>query len=215
MSTSINDPMIPDARMLEQLANAMFKNESGAGMPIDNLPAVSPAQVQTASAPANYQPAEHNGVNVRQPQTSLHDPHFGNSNPVPASVAGSGVSPDGRQINQFGATLPQTLPDTKTTTHGVVPGSVAGSGISPSVTDHGKRFNINDPQTSHVDPHLGTPGVVPSSLGGRGISEGSPFFGQSGELPPGATTIHIRLQTLRVSHSVYRPLRLPRCLDWE
>jgi cysteine desulfurase/selenocysteine lyase len=203
MSTSINDPMIPDARMLEQLANALFKDQGNGSTPIDNRPTVSPGQAPTASAPANYQPAERNGVNVRQPQTSLHDPHFGDAEQVPASVAGSGISPDARQVNQFGATLPQTLPDTKTTTHGVVPGSVAGSGISPSVTDHGKSFNINDPQTSHVDPHLGTPGVVPGSLGGRGVSEGSPFFEQSGELP------FARSNSLRAPYFADQPFAMP------
>ncbi|HTF18846.1 MAG TPA: family 2A encapsulin nanocompartment cargo protein cysteine desulfurase [Chryseolinea sp.] len=183
MSTSINDPMIPDARVLEQLANALFKDQGSAGVPIDNLPTGTPGPAHHPSGPATYQPAERNGVNVRQPQSSLHDPHFGNTNAVPASVAGSGVSPDARQVNQFGAALPQTLPDTKTTTHGVVPGSVAGSGVSPSVTEHGKNFNINDPQTSHVDPHLGTPGVVPSSLAGSGISEGTPFFDHPFSMP--------------------------------
>lgn len=172
--------MIPDARVLEQMANVLFREQSGMAPPeaLPSGPTASPALSQAT----NYQPAERNGVNVRQPQTSHHDPHFGDAHPVPASVAGSGISPDAKQVNQFGAALPQTLPDTKTTTHGVVPGSVAGSGISPSVTEHGKNFNINDPQTSHVDPHLGSPGVVPSSLAGRGVSEGIPGMGY-GDVP--------------------------------
>lgn len=166
MSTNTNDPNIPDARILEQWANAMFKDAGNHG-----TSDAFPGNASEHPAAVNYQPAERNGVNVHQPQTSLHDPHFADAQGVPASVAGSGISPDAGHINQFGATLPQTLPDTRTTTHGVVPGSVAGIGTSASVTEHGRNFNINDPQTSHADPHLAAPGLVPASMGGRGVSE--------------------------------------------
>src|SRR6187402_2771097 len=37
---------------------------------------------------------------------------------------------------------------------GYLPKSVAGSGASPSVSEHGKVFNIEDPQTSLRDPHF-------------------------------------------------------------
>lgn len=170
MSTSSSDPGVPDERALQEMLNALWQEHGGYNVSPSQTSPVAPAQPSITSS-TNYQPAEKNGVNVSEPQTSLHDPHFGDNQPVPASVAGSGISPEATQANKFGAALPQTQPDTKTTTHGVVPGSVAGSGISPSVTEHGRSFNINDPQTSHVDPHLGSPGVVPGSLGGRGISE--------------------------------------------
>ena len=168
MSTNTNDPNLPDERQLQELLNQLWRGQEKISPPSNSSPMMSQPQDSTA---VNYQPAERNGVNVLQPQTSHHDPHFGHKQPVPASVAGSGISPEATQANKFGAALPQTLPDTKTTTHGVVPGSVAGSGISPSLTENGRDFNLENPQTSHADPHLASPGVVPGSLAGHGISE--------------------------------------------
>ncbi|MEJ1238712.1 family 2A encapsulin nanocompartment cargo protein cysteine desulfurase [Chryseolinea sp. T2] len=184
MSTNTSDIGVPDERALQAMLNSLWQEQNATDTASSERAAAIPASPN--ASPDTYQPAERNGVNVRQPQTSLHDPHFGDKQPVPSSVAGSGISPEATQANKFGAALPQTLPDTKTTTHGVVPGSVAGSGVSPSVTEHGKNFNINDPQTSHVDPHLGTPGVVPGSLAGRGISEDSSysFQNQNWGFPP-------------------------------
>lgn len=218
MSTNTSDPTILDARVLEQMANAMFRESGGyQPLPVSSSPPAAVGDYPNVSA---YQPVERNGVDVREPQTSHHDPHFGDTQPVPASVAGRGVSPDAGQINQFGATLPQTLPDTRTTTHGVVPGSVAGSGVSPSVTEHSQNFNIHDPQTSHADPHLATPGVIhgaspgiipviiPPSLPGLGISPSSfglpsmssiqggssPEFGSPDALPFGNVSLESDLQ---------------------
>ena len=50
-----------------------------------------------------------------------------------------------------------------------LPTSLAGSGISPSAINHGKSFNIADPQTSLPDPHF-SEGKIPSSVAGSGIS---------------------------------------------
>ncbi len=164
MSTSIDQNAAPDPRELERIINAMFRESSPeqyyAGTP---LPVKEPSSSGGAVA-------ESNGVDMRHPQTSLRDPHFADKQPVPPSEAGHGISPDASRINQFSPSNPQTLPDTKSTTHGVVPGSVAGSGIAPSFTQQERSFDINDPPTSHADPHLATPGIVPKSLAGSGSS---------------------------------------------
>jgi cysteine desulfurase/selenocysteine lyase len=185
MSTNIDDSVFPDPRVLERMANAMFREQSDSGTP--SRDAGFPG-VATASS---IQPTEQDGVNIERPQTSLRDPHFAGQQPVSATEAGRGISPEAEQISQFRPSHQQTLPDAKTTTYGVIPGSIAGSGISPSVTEHGKSFNINDPQTSHVDPHLATPGVVPGSLAGKGFSPEVPWDAFSAMLAQPVTPSNI------------------------
>lgn len=57
-----------------------------------------------------------------------------------------------------------------------IPSSVAGSGASPSVNEGNQKFNLDDPQTSHHDPHFYN-GTVPASVAGSGISPSAQSFG--------------------------------------
>ncbi len=171
MSTNTDQPFLPDADLLQRLANEYFnaypsaKNtESEAG----------PASKSTFSKDIVSNPG--NGVNLQHPQTSLRDPHFADEQKIPSSVAGSGISPDMiGDVNKYKANSPQTTaPNTHTIQNGNVPGSVAGSGISPSVMDQGGIVDINEPQTSLRDPLRSNPNVVPGSLAGSGTSSPDP-----------------------------------------
>lgn len=90
---------------------------------------------------------------------------------IPASVAGSGMSPFA--INHPGAFNiqdPQTsLPDPHFS-EGRVPSSVAGSGISPSAMSSGAGIHPQQPQSAI--PNVPNPGSgnIPSSVAGSGIS---------------------------------------------
>jgi cysteine desulfurase / selenocysteine lyase len=117
---------------------------------------------------------------------------FGVSSNIPASVAGSGVSPSAiNHAKTFNINEPQTsLPDPHLAAEGKIPSSLAGSGVSPSAVNHNKTFNINEPQTSLTDPHFAGDGKIPASLAGSGISPsalkhagGSPAYASYLEKP--------------------------------
>lgn len=168
MSTNINPAELPDVKALEKLANEFFAAVPGvfSNYGVSNQPLMQ--------SPVNQDPllSQGNVTNMNQPQTSLHDPHFPDTSPIPKSVAGSGISPSAMDKGSaFKISNPQTsLPDPHFASQGIVPMSVAGSGISPSVAEHGKTFNISNPQTSLPDPHFAGQGVVPMSVAGSGIS---------------------------------------------
>lgn len=82
MSTS--NPL--DTAFLEQLANQYFQAHPGQ-QPVASQNDILLQQGET--------------VNMAEPQTSLHDPHFpGGRGPIPASVAGSGKSPSAQQLGE-------------------------------------------------------------------------------------------------------------------
>ncbi|MBP1652201.1 MAG: sufS [Bacteroidetes bacterium] len=83
MSTS--NPI--ETAFLEQLANQYFQAQPGQ---------------QPVSSSHNDILLQHGEtVNMAEPQTSLHDPHFpGGRGPIPASVAGSGKSPSAQQLGE-------------------------------------------------------------------------------------------------------------------
>ena len=168
MSTNINPVELPDVKALEKLANEFFAAAPGvfSNYGISNEPVMQP--------PINPDPLLSQGTvtNMKQPQTSLHDPHFPDTNPIPKSVAGSGISPSVAEHGKtFNVSNPQTsLPDPHFASQGIVPKSVAGSGISPSVAEQGKTFDVSNPPTSLPDPHFASQGIVPKSVAGSGIS---------------------------------------------
>jgi cysteine desulfurase/selenocysteine lyase len=90
MSTSNG---FPDASLLEQLANQYFTALPGQ-QPADNL--------SSGTADTSHDVLLQHGdtVNMDDPQTSLHDPHFPGKGPIPASVAGSGKSPSAMQLGE-------------------------------------------------------------------------------------------------------------------
>ncbi|MEO8768801.1 MAG: family 2A encapsulin nanocompartment cargo protein cysteine desulfurase [Ferruginibacter sp.] len=110
---------------------------------------------------------QNSDFNIKDPQTSLPDPHFTDGK-IPQSVAGSGKSPTS-QYSDFNIGDSQTSLPESNFTEGKVPQSVAGSGKSPIAPQQQTDFNINEPQTSLPDPHF-SDGKVPSSVAGSGKS---------------------------------------------
>ena len=105
---------------------------------------------------------------ISDPQTSLPDPHFVETNQKAPSLSGIGISPSAIQNESiFPAGY---IPESKYAGTGHIPQSVAGSGVSPSAVNHGNEVNLHDPQTSLPDPHFAGQGRVPHSLAGKGIS---------------------------------------------
>lgn len=176
MSTNIDPVELPDVRELEKLANEIFTAFPGA------FPRHGISNQEAIKSPLNPDPllTQGNVANINQPQTSLHDPHFPNSSPIPKSVAGSGISPSAvDSSNAFNLSNPQTsLPDPHFASQGKIPMSVAGSGISPSAVDNSSAFNLSNPQTSLPDPHFAGEGKIPMSVAGSGIS---PSAGEHGK----------------------------------
>lgn len=110
---------------------------SDAGIP----KSVAGSGISPSAPPAQGSPA----FDVKQPPTSLPDPHFAGTGNIPKSVAGSGVSPSAppQSSRDFDVKQPPTsLPDPHFAGTGNVPRSVAGSGVSPSVVQPGQTANI-------------------------------------------------------------------------
>jgi len=127
MSTNIDTGKLPDTDVLEQLANQFFRalpgsnpqdilrNPQGSGKDVpDPLPgeysrpnpAATPAEVVTkvpmsvaGSGVSPSAPDSNKAFDVKDPQTSLPDPHFSDGR-VPSSVAGSGRSPSTQAPSQ-------------------------------------------------------------------------------------------------------------------
>jgi cysteine desulfurase / selenocysteine lyase len=80
-----------DENIIRELANEFFKSSP------TPLPAQSPSgAVPSSVAGSGISPSAHhqgNSVDLKDPQTSLPDPHFAGKGHVPSSVAGSGASP--------------------------------------------------------------------------------------------------------------------------
>jgi cysteine desulfurase/selenocysteine lyase len=129
---------VPDAKILEQLANQFFKALPGEQPAIPAFRLDKPSvTANTATASAATNGALNNAFSKNghaQSNNNLPDTHFYNG-PVPQSVAGSGISPSAlAHGTSFNINDPQTsLPDPHFT-DGQIPQSVAGSGISPSVS---------------------------------------------------------------------------------
>lgn len=158
MNTNINHLDLLDASTLEQLANQFFQALPGAplGGNLPNTPSFSsipnpglpptqsfePSPSRADGAELGYVPKSVSGsgispsalggssFNIKDPQTSLPDPHF--TDGIPKSLAGSGVSPSVQdKVNAFNIGDPQTsLPDPHFS-NGEVPKSLASSGRSP------------------------------------------------------------------------------------
>jgi cysteine desulfurase / selenocysteine lyase len=126
MSTNIEEPGLPDGKVLAQLANQIFKALPGStipglgGAPLQDFSQAGPAQSAAKSNGAGHSiqtPVSVAGsgkspsaiendhtFNISDPQTSLPDPHFEDGK-VPSSVAGSGRSPS----LQNGSAQPNTF----------------------------------------------------------------------------------------------------------
>src|SRR5882672_6495162 len=84
---------LPDESLLQELANQFF-----AAPPV---PQGAVGGIPSSVAGSGISPSainQGNSVDLKDPQTSLPDPHFAGTGHVPASVAGSGRSPSAEQL---------------------------------------------------------------------------------------------------------------------
>lgn len=87
MNTNIDTNGLPDVQLLQELANHFFRQQ-----PVD-LPAstgnIPPSVGGSGISPSAHQ--QYNGVDLHNPQTTLHDPHF-EGGVIPSSVGSGGQS---------------------------------------------------------------------------------------------------------------------------
>ena len=139
MSTNTEGQQLPDVKLLEKLANDLFSAYGSEQAPdAHHLPPRSPANQEISVNQGN-------AVDMKDPQTSLHDPH--RHEQIPASAGGSGISPaTAGNVNQYQVNSANAKsPETQTILNGNVPGSVGGSGISPARREAvGKAAGMSD-----------------------------------------------------------------------
>lgn len=83
---------IPDVPVLEKLANEFFAAIPGSAQSSSGAELLSAQNVQLLSEKEVL--LQHGDtIDMKDPQTSLHDPHLSTPGRVPVSVAGSGISP--------------------------------------------------------------------------------------------------------------------------
>jgi cysteine desulfurase / selenocysteine lyase len=162
MNTNNDQPFFPDEKLLQDLANRLFReNES-----------YSPLPVIGQYVPVNESPTDPRNVSsfdaipIGIPQT--HFASFG----IPPSAGGAGISTGAlNSINEIDLrNRDEIMIDRQNIDSNKLPKSVAGSGISPSAHHQGNEVDLADPQTSLPDPHFPTDSKVPSSVAGSGIS---------------------------------------------
>ncbi len=138
---SINiEPFIPDERLLQELANQLFKNE-------------------TTPVPFSPHPSSLPGLAVASPGIS---PSFGGAGISP------GLAGPVSELNLQNDSFVQKGGQNKNVNQ--IPHSVAGSGISPSAHEQRNEVNLENPQTALDDPHFRTDSRIPSSVAGSGAS---------------------------------------------
>ena len=173
MNTNINPSDLPNIDALAQLANQFFSELPG-GYSVQNQP--SPP-VQTSG----YEPliTQNDVFPIHQPQTSLPDPFLGSGH-TPPSVSGFGVSPTAFQSGNsdlshakgFDSVSRENSFTPSVSSIQTAPSSTAlptSSGVTPSAVNQHNGVNLDNPQTSHRDPHFAN-GQIPQSVAGSGVS---------------------------------------------
>lgn len=172
MSTNTDPSFIPDERLLQDLANRLFK---------DNEYATTIIPVTGHYLPLNDSPTDpRNNLEFRIPQTNLPESHFAGFG-IPASAGGAGISPASMNaVNEIDLrNQEEKLPEKQFEGTEKLPDSVAGSGISPSAHHQNNEVNLEDPQTALHDPHFSNESKVPSSVAGSGISPSVKYIGNN------------------------------------
>jgi cysteine desulfurase / selenocysteine lyase len=136
---------LADEQFIQQLANQFFKSPPVPPATAAGAPGSSAIGVPGSVAGSGISPSaghQGNGVDLKDPQTSLPDPHFAGTGHVPPAVAGSGRSPS--YVDPLGKG------DRGGFQHGGSPGSVGGglqrqtgamgAGQLPFSTDPGYYF---------------------------------------------------------------------------
>jgi cysteine desulfurase/selenocysteine lyase len=163
MSTNINSNNLPDVSSLEKLANELFLALPG------NFPgAESLREKLTHSTGSDTSLAQAERFNIKDPQTSLHNPQsWEPQQPLP-SGSGIGISPS--VLQHTNAIDVQSLQN-------LIPGESYRSGHTPYSIDQGNAVNVSNPQTSFAEPKHESRGI-PASLSGSGISPSALHNGQ-------------------------------------
>jgi cysteine desulfurase/selenocysteine lyase len=189
MNTNNDQPFFPDEKIMQELANRLFK---------DNM------AYSSLTAAGHYVPVDESPTDPRNTSSSGSMPvgipqqHFASIG-IPASAAGAGISPGAmNSINEIDLrNRNEVLIDKQNADTNKLPKSVAGSGISPSAHHQGNEVDLADPQTSLRDPHFPADSKVPTSVAGSGISPSVKYLEQNGRisnveedhLPPDIKTI--------------------------
>lgn len=189
MNTNTDQPFFPDEKLLQELANRLFR-ENESHNPVPAIEQYAPVN-ETLTDPRNISSPDN--ISNRIPQ-----PHF-TSFGIPASAGGAGVSPGAlNPISEIDLRKrDEMLFDKQNADSNKLPKSVAGSGISPSAHHQGNEVDLADPQTSLPDPHFPQDSSVPSSVAGSGISPSVKYMEQNDRksnykeenLPPDIKTI--------------------------
>jgi cysteine desulfurase/selenocysteine lyase len=189
MNTNTDQPFFPDEKLLQDLANRLFKeNES-----------YSPLPVIGHYAPVNESPADpRNATTPDIVSSGTHQPHFASFG-IPASAGGAGISSGVvNPINEIDLrNRDEILTDKQNSDTNKLPKSVAGSGISPSAHQQGNEVNLADPQTSLPDPHFPADSKVPPSVAGSGISPSVKYLEHNDKISePGEERLPADIKTI-------------------
>ncbi|MBC7451822.1 MAG: cysteine desulfurase [Cytophagales bacterium] len=141
---------LPDTGMLERLANELFT-----ALPGSPVQGISPQQI-ASSLDAGSLFNKRDGFNVKDPQTSLPDPHFAGAGQTPPSFGAFGGSSSA--IPSVQEVQGSNLPDPFNSGFGHVPPSLGGSGISPSALD--KQPGAYDPKLNPVTGSAFSPAAI-------------------------------------------------------
>src|ERR1700759_75123 len=173
MNTNIDQPFFPDDKLMQELANRLFReNESN-----------SPLPVIGQYAPIDELPGDPRDSSFGAVPHGIPQPHFA-SYGIPASAGGAGISPGAMNpFNEINLRRGDEITiDKNNTDTSKLPKSVAGSGISPSAHHQGNEVDLADPQTSLPDPHFPADSNVPSSVAGSGISPSVKYLEHNNKL---------------------------------
>jgi cysteine desulfurase / selenocysteine lyase len=169
MSTNIDQPGFPDTKILEELANRLFKATT-----IED-------QTGAEKELLKYDALQEQGSvsELKKPPVGLTD-----SYPAPPSAGGAGISPGA--INRVNAidlrNQDRSDYDNFFAGNTNASPSVAGSGISPSAHKQGNEVDLQNPQTALHDPHFAN-GNVPQSVAGSGSSPSVKYAEKHEPLP--------------------------------
>ena len=155
MSTNINSNNLPDVSSLEKLANELFLALPG------NFPNTESLREKLNSSAGRDAPfAQAERFNIKDPQTSLQNPH---------TLEPQQALPEGRGLGISASVLQYTNTIDVKGLHNFLPRESNHGGLVPSSINQGNAVNASNPQTSFAEPKHENRGI-PTSLSGSRIS---------------------------------------------
>ncbi len=150
---------LADEQFIQQLANQFFKAPPVPAATAAAAPGASANSIPASVAGSGISPSagnQGNGVDIKDPQTSLPDPHFAGTGHVPPAVAGSGRSPS--YIDPPAGGGPRQGKDSRFNTGSQEGGPVKGVGQLPFSTDPGYYFlGEKSPFSAYLQQHAALP----------------------------------------------------------